>query len=990
MSFKKYADVQVIAIADGDFDEQTKKIAFHRNASHSMTASFYQSSPVNIDVQTALNTVASEYDISNNPNDYIFEAVRAVTAEVPNQNGDAFPKNELLRFDHRLNRSVYQTFVLKPHHINHRTDNPRTARGLILDASYNALSEPMSACPNCNSKTAAKEDRDDIGLHCRKCGHLVKDEFVELLLAIDKKKDPTFAEGVRAGALDSVSMGCDCMFTDCSICGNRARSVSQFCQHIKSGNKKKIFKTASGPKMAFENCGDVIFTEISRVDQPADPTAKQREILSAEQLPMAVESELFLMSAKIAKLEAMVKNASSNVGPIDVSPQIPFRTIAESISWAESSIAKLRGHNANLLSEKEQKDKSASSEGRAFYAWEKAAFDSQIIANNKYITRLETFTAKAKEFNKAGKTWNGELTRSMSRFFASKDAQLDDGSDAGDTQGPPSGQANPAVPGVQDVSTQGQPGQSGDMSSAHDAIDKMLAAHPDLVSDKAMLDLSESVGHSMDDSSSMEQITDKHEKDRDKNVSLAEFGAKPDDSMRPPSGTSGGGSMPSPNTPGAPKSGASNNIRASTLDSVKSDLSLLLDSVKENRTVNTKEKALRFASAYKDLDLIVTKSGNAKVFTPDGTLFVIRPEVKFTNADDANKFGMQVMANIAENGLVDTVNKYKVVLGPKIAQVLQFVTLDHADGVQDGDKKPHHADGENDMQEERATPPESMIKEESTDAAEAHVSLTMSSGSVIKDHEADHTETVSKAPDKVAKEEHSDRRDEREKSPKTTLEDELHDRAAALKTASPQEKKHVSRLERLYKSRLEKISADNAKAVEQTKKSVVEKVSNKFLRAVKLASKRQALNIEASPLKTAMFDVLSSELDLDSESFYPGMDSVTAAHIVEATANKGFDQFTDTLVKRATELFNLSDDAFNAIESDVKNLRPFSVSVPASDITAGHKNAHMKQAAIDGNLQLAPSSSNEIISNNDRRDNIRSALGSTKVRRASKTLFDKK
>jgi hypothetical protein len=198
--------------------------------------------------------------------------------------------------------------------------------------------------------------------------------------------------------------------------------------------------------------------------------------------------------------------------------------------------------------------------------------------------------------------------------------------------------------------------------------------------------------------------------------------------------------------------------------------------------------------------------------------------------------------------------------------------------------------------------------------------------------------------------------------------------------------KTAGRLERLYKSRLTKVSEEASKKVADAEKVATQKVASKLLRALKLAAKRQALNLEFSPLKATMCDVLTNKLDIDAESFYPGMDPITATTIVEATSREGMDAFVDSLVKRASEFMGMSDEALTAIEADVKNLQ--AVALPVS--TGVQKTASktdLRQAAVNGNFALAPAPTDETISNTGNRDTIRSALGTTKVRRTSQALL---
>lgn len=1076
MAFIKYANIPVAHIASAVWDDAG--IKFVKSAS---SISFYNSGGSRIDVKAALAMVAEDYNISDNPKDYIFEAVRAVTADVPNQNGDAFPKSELMRFDHRLGKHVYQTFILKPHHINHRADNPKTARGVVLDAFYNDSNPALDTCPACNNRTASAEGRDETGICCKKCGEVVKDEFVELLIAIDTKKDPTFADGVRTGALDSLSMGCEAGYTDCSVCENRARTVAQFCAHIKSGNKKKMFKAASGKDtMSFEKCGEVVFTEISRVDQPADPTALQREVFSVEAASMQTESEMLVLSARLAKIEgAMAKQAQTEP---EFSPQMPFKTVAESIRWASNSISKLKGDIAKLTAERDQKHKSASDEGRPLYAWESAAYDTQIKANKQFISRLEGYVLKARELEASGKPFGKDLTRSMSRFFASKEAQTD-------------------------------------MTEIQDTLDELGQIHPEMAQElqKGIQDQGQP-GVGVQPVGSPQTIGDYAEQQAEElnqPVTSDELGMQVDQ-----------------NTPPAPPG-----VKASrSAMELASDLDLVFDTLTESERMST----MNFAASYKNLQADVTSAGNVRIVTSHGPLFVVRGSKNAKGSDLAK----QVMLHIAEHGIVDTVAKFSGAVSPRMAQVLQHHMEDFA-GREDGDKKSITEMGIRDGVE-LGKPEKSMVGAEETDRADGkREKRDQSNADVLEQHQPDHANSLPNGLTPMTDEEHSERKDKREKKPKSTQDEIVVDRADKKASKSAQEEseeddskeakskkmppeflnnikkkkaedegedgeseesgppesdhaeesegeesegeesmseeldemmekihdlqeedlkqllnaiesklepeggaaiieigapelsmpgekeavgdmcaameckgsaphsaaecpmkkaqdmggapavpaapmpmmgsKTAARLERLYKNRLAKVSQDAQSKVAAATKTV----EAKFARALKLAASRQALNIEASPLKAAMFDVLASEQDIDADSFYPGMDSITASVLVENTMEAGYGEFVDSLMKRATELMAMSDDAFKAIESDVKNLRP----VPVQVHTAATKTASregLRQAAVAGNMVLAPSAPSETISDVSKRDSIRSALDATKVRRASAGLLNKK
>lgn len=256
MGFFKTATAHVLGSWHGDAPS-----AMRRSAALSKTSSYFLQQAGNIDIEAILADVSDTYKISANPRDYVYIPVRANSVDVPNENGDAFSRAETLRFDHKIGRRVYQTYLLKPHHVNHRADNPRMARGVIMDVHFNDLN-PMP--PEWRKRYEASTGQ-----------RLDRDLFVEALLAVDTTKDPFLSNGMKAGAIDSFSMGCECASTRCSVCGNIATTRLEFCPHIRYGNKMKWYARPSDRRtvQAFEWCEGVVYSELSAVDQPADPRA---------------------------------------------------------------------------------------------------------------------------------------------------------------------------------------------------------------------------------------------------------------------------------------------------------------------------------------------------------------------------------------------------------------------------------------------------------------------------------------------------------------------------------------------------------------------------------------------------------------------------------------------------------------------------------------------------------------------------------------------
>lgn len=372
MTFRKLARVSTLAFATyegvdgvGGFKRIAAKSVNEdsldssgQTIPNSQRRSYYVDGVKKIDVRKILAESADKYRISADPSDYIFEAIRANTTNVPNENHDAFHKTELLRFDLTAGKPVYRTYEGKPHHINHLVDNPKTARGVIVDAHYFDETPALDKCPGCDTITKEASQRDPTGIHCKKCGTVVKDEFVEILVAVDTKKDPPFAEGVRQGTLNAGSMGCSCSSTTCNVCHHVAHTTAEFCEHIRRGNKgsfwakdsrardgwRRIEKRAAAAELqrrarrfitadfchikcddgfevrkAHERCNEVGFEEFSRVDEPADPKATQREVLKAaakqtegnqgfDSASLALETRALLLRAELIAVEAKLES----------------------------------------------------------------------------------------------------------------------------------------------------------------------------------------------------------------------------------------------------------------------------------------------------------------------------------------------------------------------------------------------------------------------------------------------------------------------------------------------------------------------------------------------------------------------------------------------------------------------------------------------------------------------------------------------------------
>lgn len=183
-----------------------------------------------------ISKVASMEDKSEYSNDFIYFIARALTANVPNANGDYFPDDEL--------EKSYESFIGKNLHLNHDADDVAKAVGKIIDAWF------------------VRTDGDI---------------YVVCLCKIDKKLHPELARNIETGIIDSVSMGCSCQECECSICGCKAHNESEMCEHLKNFLGREIDVNGQKKKVSSINRG-ITFNELSLVGDPADSNAHMYQI----------------------------------------------------------------------------------------------------------------------------------------------------------------------------------------------------------------------------------------------------------------------------------------------------------------------------------------------------------------------------------------------------------------------------------------------------------------------------------------------------------------------------------------------------------------------------------------------------------------------------------------------------------------------------------------------------------------------------------------
>jgi len=183
--------------------------------------------------------------IAERRDDFLYIVARAISAYETwnfNNNGDGFHREELIRGHH--------TFRGVGHYVDHVTDRAETVRGIVLDSHWN----PPVSVPD--------------GLVVGSDLDIDKGDYVTVLLAIDRKNYPAYADQVERGTANRFSMGVRVARSQCSICGNWAQTERDFCSHIP--HLKAMYV---GDKLCGEFNYGLTFIELSGVSIPADPTA---------------------------------------------------------------------------------------------------------------------------------------------------------------------------------------------------------------------------------------------------------------------------------------------------------------------------------------------------------------------------------------------------------------------------------------------------------------------------------------------------------------------------------------------------------------------------------------------------------------------------------------------------------------------------------------------------------------------------------------------
>jgi hypothetical protein len=231
-------------------------------------------------------------EIKNHPDD-LWVVVRAIDANIPNDNGDYFADEELLKNVDAGGQEMpaYKTFEGCPVFSNHENDDVEKARGKVVHAKW-------------VEETNGKGETE---------------KYVECLLRIDREAYPALARGVEKDYICEVSMGCSVDKSVCSICGNVAESQDEYCTHIKNYKTRKYsgqVEMADGSirvannEDVFEINEGIKFIEISWVADGACENCKKLGIIDVDsvldEVGHTLDKAAYNMSESLDKIQAYI------------------------------------------------------------------------------------------------------------------------------------------------------------------------------------------------------------------------------------------------------------------------------------------------------------------------------------------------------------------------------------------------------------------------------------------------------------------------------------------------------------------------------------------------------------------------------------------------------------------------------------------------------------------------------------------------------------
>ena len=192
-----------------------------------------------LDFERTLPFAAKAFNISSNVKDYYFTSVPILTSDLPNRNGVGMPLSELVKWNPVLGRQAYKGWKGMPLHVEHKSDVPFDAIGIVADVALLPV----------------------IGFNGARIYKVMA------LAAVDTTKRTDITLPIARGQRTTWSMGCMVDDYTCAYCGK----AEGRCVHI-DPEKNVEFYELNGV-LVFRNVHGIRPYELSSVADPAFPSA---------------------------------------------------------------------------------------------------------------------------------------------------------------------------------------------------------------------------------------------------------------------------------------------------------------------------------------------------------------------------------------------------------------------------------------------------------------------------------------------------------------------------------------------------------------------------------------------------------------------------------------------------------------------------------------------------------------------------------------------
>lgn len=198
-------------------------------------------------------------EMSRHP-DALWVRVKAIEADAPNDNGDYFSREEIIK--------SYHTFEGVPVFTNHENNKVEMAKGKVVKAEW--------------------DDREG-AVYCT--------------MYIDRAANASLCRAIEEGYVTDVSMGTQVDYSTCSVCEKKAFTAEDYCPHVKTMKGRPV----DGKKVFEKNFG-LKFIEISVVTDGACKDCTIREVLDPQDYLMRVAAAVETYNKSLTKTAQMTKD----------------------------------------------------------------------------------------------------------------------------------------------------------------------------------------------------------------------------------------------------------------------------------------------------------------------------------------------------------------------------------------------------------------------------------------------------------------------------------------------------------------------------------------------------------------------------------------------------------------------------------------------------------------------------------------------------------